>query len=93
MGLVSGKVILVLLALFVALGWSIANGLVKYGASDYECYGGKSVQPVGKPLRWAWVGRMQLSYQPWEWSCDTDHRYNPKLYTIKDGALVPAATP
>ena len=89
MGLVSGKVIMLLLAVFVAFGWSMASGLVKYGPSNYECYEGKSVQPVGPPQRWLWVGKVQLYYQPWEWSCDLDHRYDPGMYRVQDGLLAP----
>lgn len=89
MGLISGRLVIIVIIICVALGWSIANGLVTWNASDHACYGGKSIQPVGKPLHWLWVGKLQLSYQPWQWDCDKDHAYDPKQYHVVDGVLVP----
>jgi hypothetical protein len=92
-GLISGKVLLLLLAVFITLGMSLASGLVSYGSSPFACYGGKSFQAVGSPVPWLWVGKLRLKYQPVEWGCDKDHQYDPSQYKVVDGILQPVATP
>jgi hypothetical protein len=95
MGLVSGKIIVVLLLLFVSFGWALGNGYVSWAKSPYECLGGKRLTPVGEKLDWLWIGSLHLKYQAYKWGCDADHMYDPRVYLVENGVLVtrPNATP
>lgn len=88
MGLVSGRVIIVLLLLFVGFGWALGNGYVSWSKPTYECFGGKGLTPVGDKVDWLWIGRLEIKYQPYKWGCDKDHQYDPAIYKVVAGMLV-----
>lgn len=89
MGLVSGKVIIVLLVLFVALGWSAATGFVKFKRDDYRCVFGKHWEASGdRQVLWS-VGALHFYYQPVYWGCPETDRYDPLKYKNQDGLLTP----
>lgn len=95
MGLVSGKIIIVLLLLFVGFGWSLGNGYVSYKGDGYKCVNGKWwYSEVPKQRLWA-VGKLSLFYQPLDFGCTAAERYDPQTYEVQNGALVPkpSATP
>ena len=93
MGLISGKVIIFLLALFVSFGMYAAYGFVQIKQDDYRCVFGKRwINVGGRETLWS-VGSVHLNYQPKKWSCDETEKYNPKQYNNQDGQLTPVAKP
>lgn len=92
MGLVSGRVIIVLLILFVGLGWSVANGYVRWETDPYKCYYGKGYQAVVPRQRLVTIGKLHLYYQPLTWDCPEEQKYDTRVYKMQDGQLVPVPT-
>jgi hypothetical protein len=88
-GLVSGKVIIALLILFVGLGWSIANGYIRWETDQYKCYYGKGYQAVVPQQRLMTLGKLHLYYQPLSWDCPKDQKYDIHVYKMQNGELVP----
>ena len=91
MGLVSGRVIILLLILFVGFGWAIGNGFVRWEKDPYKCAEGKWFQSVVPQQRLMTIGALHLYYQPVSWDCREEAKYDPKQYHMVDGLLVPIA--
>lgn len=93
MGLISGKLVLVVVVMMIALGWSAATGFVKFQGDDYRCVFGKHFENAGdRQVLWS-VGSLHFYYQPKYFGCIDAERYNPKEYRNSGGLLTPIATP
>lgn len=92
MGLISGRIIIVLIALCLGLGLMIANGLVRWETDSYKCYYAKGYQAVVPLQRLATIGKLHIYYQPLSWDCPDDQKYDPHEYKMQNGVLVPVPT-
>ena len=91
MGLVSGRVILVLLLLFVGFGWAIGNGYVRWEKDAYKCAESKGFQGVVPQQRLVTLGTLHIYYQPMNFDCRDEAKYDPKIYRMESGLLTPIA--
>jgi hypothetical protein len=91
MGLISGRLVLLVIILFVGVGYSAAVGLIAFHKEDYACYQGKWWYSDGEKKKLWSVGSLIFYYQPMNFDCKPDYRYDPKVYQIQDGLLTPKA--
>ena len=89
MGLLGGKAIIIAAALLLLIGWGIGNGYVRFETDNYKCFGNSGFYAAVPKQRLMTLGRIHVYYQPLSWGCDTDHRYDPKVYRTQDGQIVP----
>lgn len=82
-----GKIIILIVALLIGTGWAMASGSVGLADDDYKCYLSKTFIKVGERQRLFSLGRLTFYYQPYDYNCIPEARYNPDIYRIKNGVL------
>ena len=85
MGIVGGKLLLLVLALFIGIGMALAGGYVTLHQDGYACLSGRKwLSDVPKQRLFA-VGELNVMYQPLNFSCNEDNRYDPSIYRSVGG--------
>ena len=91
MGLLGARPALLLLVFggFFYFAWGIGNGFVTWEKPKTACFSGLQWVTAVPKQPFLSIGKLTLKYQPWSWTCPPDHAYDPSVYKVQDGQLVP----
>ncbi len=93
MGLISGRLIVVVVIFCLLIGWAMAVGDIRWQADSYKCLNGRRpIATVPKQRLWA-VGSLNFYYQPLSYTCPNDEQFDPKIYKVVDGQIQSLANP
>ena len=91
MGMLGLKPVLAILifGLVFYFAWGLGNGYVTWKKPETACFGGNHWTKLVGKQPFLSIGKLTLKYQPWAWSCDPDRIYDPAIYEVVNGVLVP----
>ncbi len=89
MGLVGGRILILLVAIILAVGVGIGDGYTTWKGDDYKCSTGRwFYSELPKQRIWA-IGHLNFFYTPMTFGCPKEARYSPSDYKMLNGELVP----
>ncbi len=89
MGLVGGRILILLAILILIIGVGVGDGYVSYKADGYRCSTGRRWYAAVPKQRLFAIGSLNFEYQPLTFGCDAESRYDASKYHMLNGELVP----